>query len=90
MPTAFVLIVNYRTGPPLANYLASLVFKRPALQGGRVIVVDNAAGLDSVAQIGTTIDGRAATWPNTTHPNRSPFRPTPYQEFPDRQGRAAR
>ena len=58
MPTAFVLIDNYRTGPLVVDCLASLVSELPALQGGRVIVVDNASGDDSVAQIGTAINDR--------------------------------
>ena len=58
MPTAFVLIVNFRTGPLVVDCLASLASELPALQGGRVIVVDNASGDDSVAQIGTAINDR--------------------------------
>ena len=58
MPTAFILIVNYRTGPLVVDCLASLVPELAALQGGRVIVVDNASGDDSVAQIGSAINER--------------------------------
>ena len=56
MPAAFVLIVNYCTGPLVVDCLASLVPELPALHGGRVIVVDNASGDDSVAHIGAAID----------------------------------
>ena len=58
MPTAFVLIVNFRTGPLVVDCLASLLPELPALQGGRVVIVDNASGDDSVAQIGTAISDR--------------------------------
>ena len=58
MPPAFILIVNYRTGLLVVDCLASLISELPALQGGRVIVLDNASGDDSVAQIGAAIAGR--------------------------------
>ena len=40
MPAAFVLIVNYCTGPLVVDCLASLAFELPAFQGGRLINVD--------------------------------------------------
>lgn len=58
MPANYILIVNYRTGPLVVNCLASLGSELPTLQGGRVIVVDNASGDDSVAHIGTAIKDR--------------------------------
>ena len=58
MAPAFILIVNYRTGPLVVDCLASLICELPALNEGRVIVVDNASGDDSVAQISAAIDGR--------------------------------
>jgi GT2 family glycosyltransferase len=52
----FVAIVNYRTGAMVAECLASLASQLVLLRGGRVIVVDNASGDDSVAQIAAAID----------------------------------
>ncbi|MBC7601787.1 MAG: glycosyltransferase family 2 protein [Ramlibacter sp.] len=61
--SAFVLIVNYRTGGLVVDCLASLLSELPTLRGGRVIVVDNASGDDSVAHIGTAINARGwANW----------------------------
>ena len=57
---AFVVIVNYRTGALVVECLASLAPELPALHGGRVVVVDNASGDDSVARIGAAID--ASGW----------------------------
>ena len=56
MTSTYVVIVNYRTGPLVVDCLASLVSELPALRGGRVIVVDNASGDDSVACIGAAIE----------------------------------
>ncbi|MEO9114772.1 MAG: glycosyltransferase, partial [Gemmatimonadaceae bacterium] len=56
MTSTFVVIVNYRTGPLAVDCLASLVSELPTLRGGRVIVVDNASGDDSVGCIGAAID----------------------------------
>lgn len=60
MAAVFVVIVNYRTGPLAVECLASLAPELPALRGGRVVVVDNASGDDSVAQITRAIE--AAGW----------------------------
>lgn len=60
MTSAFVVIVNYRTGPLVVECLASLVGELGALRGGRVIVVDNASGDDSVGCIAAAI--RANGW----------------------------
>ena len=46
----FVVVVNYRTGPLVADCLASLSSEVMALRGGRVIVVDNDSG-DTSAQV---------------------------------------
>jgi N-acetylglucosaminyl-diphospho-decaprenol L-rhamnosyltransferase len=59
VPAVFVAIVNYRTGPMLVACLASLASQVPLLRGGRVIVVDNASGDDSVAHISGAIDANA-------------------------------
>ena len=56
MNSVFIVIVNYRTGPLVIECLASLVGERAALRGGRVVVVDNASGDDSVATIATAIE----------------------------------
>lgn len=56
MPSVFVAIVNYRTGPLVVECLASLVSEVPELRGGRVIVVDNASGDGSVQHISTAIE----------------------------------
>lgn len=53
---AFVAIVNYRTGAMVVECLRSLDAERGALRGGRVIVVDNASGDDSLAVIGAAIE----------------------------------
>ncbi|MBC7605081.1 MAG: glycosyltransferase family 2 protein, partial [Ramlibacter sp.] len=58
----YVLIVNYRTGTLVVDCLASLVSELPSLQGGRVIVVDNASGDDSMEHIGAAIKARG--WGN--------------------------
>ena len=56
--SGFVVIVNYRTGSLVVDCLASLVSELPALKGGRVIVVDNASGDDSVSTIAEAISDR--------------------------------
>ena len=56
MNAVFVAIVNYRTGAMVAECLASLAPQLVLLRGGRVIVVDNASGDDSVALIEAAID----------------------------------
>lgn len=55
MACVFVAIVNYQTGPMVVECLASLASQVPVLHGGRVIVVDNASGDDSVRHIGGAI-----------------------------------
>lgn len=56
MPAVFVAIVNYRTARMVVDCLASLASQVPLLHGGRVTVVDNASGDNSVAHIGAAID----------------------------------
>jgi N-acetylglucosaminyl-diphospho-decaprenol L-rhamnosyltransferase len=56
LTSTYVVIVNYRTGPLVVDCLASLAPELPALRGGRVVVVDNASGDDSMACIGAAID----------------------------------
>ena len=56
MATVFVAIVNYRTAALVVECLASLAQQIALLRGGRVIVVDNASGDESVAHIGAAID----------------------------------
>lgn len=58
MTAVYVVIVNYRTGPLVVECLASLASELPALCGGRVIVVDNASGDDSVRHIDAAIATR--------------------------------
>ena len=48
MAPVFVVIVNYRTGALAVDCLASLAGDVDALHGGRVVVVDNDSGDDSV------------------------------------------
>ncbi len=55
MQSVFVAIVNYRTAPMVIQCLASLASQVPVLRGGRVVVVDNASGDDSVARISMEI-----------------------------------
>lgn len=63
MGRLFVIIVNYRTAPLTVQCLASLAPEVPALRGGRVIVVDNASGDDSLANVGAAIERRGwAGW----------------------------
>jgi len=54
----FVLIVNYRTGRLAVDSISSLAPERAALRGGRVVVVDNDSGDDSLAVIGRAIEER--------------------------------
>jgi len=56
MSSAFVVIVNFRTAPLVADCLGSLAAEAPFLNGGKVIVVDNGSGDDSLPQIESTID----------------------------------
>ena len=56
MPSAFVVIVNFRTGLLVADCLASLAAEAPFLNGGKVIVVDNASGDDSLLRIESAIE----------------------------------
>ena len=58
MASNFVVIVNFRTGRMVVECLGSLENQFAELRGGRVIVVDNASGDDSVAVIATAIDAR--------------------------------
>ena len=58
MHSTFVLIVNFRTGQLVVDCLESLISELPFLQGGKVIVVDNASGDDSTAQIAAAINDR--------------------------------
>jgi N-acetylglucosaminyl-diphospho-decaprenol L-rhamnosyltransferase len=63
VPAVFVAIVNYRTSALVIDCLTSLAPQVPALRGGRVIVVDNASGDDSLARIGAAIDAnRWGAW----------------------------
>jgi N-acetylglucosaminyl-diphospho-decaprenol L-rhamnosyltransferase len=55
--SVFVVIVNYRTGRFVVDCLASLAAQISDLRGGRVIVVDNDSGDDSL----TVIAGAIAT-----------------------------
>ncbi len=55
MSPIFVAIVNYRTGGLVVDCLASFVPMLADLRGGRVIVVDNASGDESVEVIGQAI-----------------------------------
>jgi GT2 family glycosyltransferase len=56
----FVVVVNYRTPALAIACLKALEPQRPALRGGRVLVVDNCSGDDSVPSIGAAIS--AAGW----------------------------
>ena len=56
MPSNFVVIVNYRTADLVVACLASLVAELPALDSGRVIVVDNASGDASVEVLQAALD----------------------------------
>ncbi len=56
MPAFFVAIVNYRTAPLVVECLQSLAPQVAILRGGRVIVVDNASGDDSVEHLRAAID----------------------------------
>ena len=58
MSPIFVAIVNYRTGRLVVDCLESLLPMLADLRGGRVIVVDNDSGDDSVAVIGAAIAQR--------------------------------
>ena len=58
--SAFVAIVNYRTGTLVAECLSSLAGEVACLAGGRIIVVDNASGDGSAAHIGEAI--RSKGW----------------------------
>lgn len=63
LPAAFVAIVNYRTAPMVVDCLASLASQIASLRGGRVIVVDNASGDDSVVRISAAIEAnRWSDW----------------------------
>ena len=55
MSSVFTAIVNYRTGRLVVDCLASLASGREAWHGGRVIVVDNDSGDDSVEIIRAAI-----------------------------------
>ena len=55
MATVFVAIVNYRTAALVVECLASLVHQVSLLRGGRVVVVDNDSGDESVAQVAAAI-----------------------------------
>jgi GT2 family glycosyltransferase len=54
----FIAIVNYRTGQLTVNCLESLCAIRDELNGGRVVVIDNASGDDSVEIIQSAIQNR--------------------------------
>ncbi|HUP08744.1 MAG TPA: glycosyltransferase family 2 protein [Caldimonas sp.] len=57
----FVVIVNYRTPELALACLGSLAGQRSALQGGRVLVVDNDSGDDSIASIVARIEAERWT-----------------------------
>jgi N-acetylglucosaminyl-diphospho-decaprenol L-rhamnosyltransferase len=59
MSACFVVIVNYRTAALAVACLSSLETELGALRGGRVVVVDNASGDGSVAQIQAAIETNA-------------------------------
>jgi N-acetylglucosaminyl-diphospho-decaprenol L-rhamnosyltransferase len=58
MSSTYVIVVNYRTGRLVIDCLASLAPEVPALKGGRVVVVDNASGDDSLPVISAAIAER--------------------------------
>ena len=63
MAAVFVVIVNYRTPALAIECLASLQSELAALRGGRVVVVDNASGDDSIRLIMEAIEIRGwASW----------------------------
>ncbi|MEO6747108.1 MAG: glycosyltransferase family 2 protein [Caldimonas sp.] len=55
MANLFVVIVNFRTGALVVDCLQSLVAEIGSIGSGKVIVVDNCSGDDSVARIATAI-----------------------------------
>jgi GT2 family glycosyltransferase len=57
---SFVVIVNYRTGRLAVECLATLREQVGDLRGGRVIVVDNDSGDDSLAVLSAAV--AAANW----------------------------
>ena len=61
MSSVFVAIVNYRTAALVVECLASLAPQVALLRGGRVVVVDNASGDDSVAHVAAGIDANGWT-----------------------------
>jgi len=58
MTPVFVLIVNYRTGRLVVDCLASLESQVGDLKGGRVIVVDNDSGDDSLEVLRAAVNTR--------------------------------
>ena len=58
MASSFVIIVNFRTGGLVLECLRSLEPELVELRGGRVIVVDNASGDDSVDVISSAVNAR--------------------------------
>jgi len=58
MKPVFVVIVNYRTGRLAVDCIASLADERAALRGGRVVVVDNDSGDDSLALLRAAVGER--------------------------------
>ena len=61
--SVFVIIVNYRTPALAIDCIDSLVSQRGELHGGRVLVVDNHSGDDSVTRIAAEIEARGwADW----------------------------
>jgi GT2 family glycosyltransferase len=62
MARVFIIIVNYGTPALTINCLRSLEPQRRALRGGRVLVVDNCSGDDSVPTISAAV--AKADWSN--------------------------
>ncbi len=59
----FVVIVNYRTGRLAVDCVASLAAERADLRGGRVVIVDNCSGDDSLAVLAAAIEARGwSSW----------------------------
>jgi N-acetylglucosaminyl-diphospho-decaprenol L-rhamnosyltransferase len=63
MKPVFVVVVNYRTGRLAVDCVASLAAEGAALRGGRVVIVDNDSGDDSLSVLGAAVAERGwSSW----------------------------
>jgi N-acetylglucosaminyl-diphospho-decaprenol L-rhamnosyltransferase len=71
-PVTWIITVNFRTPDLVIESLRALVSQKEALGGGKVIIIDNASGDDSVEKISSAIQSEGwSSWASVIPMNRN-------------------